>query len=103
MAWVDEAVLADVRRLYGQPRELRIELEISRTERDLVVVQHHLAAVGPNDAGDHVKRGRLAGAVRPQQTHDLALVDQIAPIIAHPRRLERALATWKPDSARSGG
>ena len=37
MAWVDEAALADVRRLYGQPRELRIELEISRAERDLVV------------------------------------------------------------------
>lgn len=37
MAWVDEAVLAEVRRRYGDPRMLRIELEVSRAERDLVV------------------------------------------------------------------
>lgn len=37
MAWVDEVMLADVRRQYGEPSRLRIELEISRAERDLVV------------------------------------------------------------------
>ena len=37
MAWVDEAVLAEIRRRYGNPRELRVELEIGRAERDLVV------------------------------------------------------------------
>jgi len=37
MAWVDEAVLTEVRRRYGEPSRLRIELEISRAERDLVV------------------------------------------------------------------
>ena len=37
MAWVDEAVLKEVRRQYGEPSELRVELEISRAERDLVV------------------------------------------------------------------
>ena len=37
MAWVNEAVLAEIRRCYGDPRELRIELEIGRAERDLVV------------------------------------------------------------------
>jgi len=37
MAWVDEAVLAEIRRRYGDPRELRVELEIGRAERDLVV------------------------------------------------------------------
>ena len=37
MAWVHEAVLADVRRQYGEPSELRVELEISRAERDLVI------------------------------------------------------------------
>ncbi len=37
MAWVDEAVLAEVRRQYGEPSGLRVELEISRAERDLVI------------------------------------------------------------------
>ena len=37
MAWVDDEVLAQVRRRFGEPSELRIELEISRAERDLVV------------------------------------------------------------------
>ena len=37
MGWVDDEMLADVRRRFGKPSELRIELEISRAERDLVV------------------------------------------------------------------
>ena len=35
--WVDEQVLGPVRARYGTPAELRIELEISPAERDLVL------------------------------------------------------------------
>jgi ADP-ribose pyrophosphatase YjhB (NUDIX family) len=39
--WVDETVLAEVRRRYGAPRKLRLEQEIDLAERELVLSSGH--------------------------------------------------------------
>jgi hypothetical protein len=39
-----------------------------------VIFEVHLALGGPDKPDDHVKRSGFAGAVRPQQTDDFALL-----------------------------
>ena len=48
---------------------------VHRQVGDLFVVQEDLSAVGFDQAGDHIERGGLSGAVRPEQAYDFALFD----------------------------
>ncbi len=48
---------------------------VRRPALDLAPVEHRPAPVGPVEAGDQVEEGGLAGAVRPDQRRDRALVD----------------------------
>ena len=43
--------------------------------RDVLAVERDRALARVEQAADRLERGRLAGAVRPDQRHDLALVD----------------------------
>src|SRR5204863_836940 len=54
----------------AEPRAL-----IHRQLRNVVAVKLDGAAIGLDQAGDHVEHGGLAGAVRPEQTDRLAAAD----------------------------
>ena len=50
---------------------------------DFLAAQEDVAAVGHHEARGHVERGRLAGAVGPQQTHNLPLVNIERNVVHH--------------------
>src|SRR5215470_3585296 len=51
---------------------------------DVVAIELDLAALGLDQAGDHVERRGLTGAVRPQQTNRLAAPHVEADAVDHP-------------------
>ena len=62
----------------AKPRAL-----IHRQRRDVVAVEIDAAFVGANEAGDHIEHRGLAGAVRAEQTHRLALAHVEADAFDH--------------------
>ena len=56
---------------------------IHRQRRHVVAVELDAPLVGPDQAGDHVKHRGLAGAVRAEQSHRLALADVEAHALNH--------------------
>ena len=66
---------AEDRRLLRQIADSEPRSSVHRQARQVVIVEPDLAAVGSHEAGDAVEGRRLAGAVWPQQTDDLARVD----------------------------
>ena len=47
---------------------------VYRRPRDLVPIEAHLARAGSHDAGEQAHQGGLAGSVRSDETHQLALL-----------------------------
>ena len=68
--------LAEDRRLLRQIADAVLpRAQVHRQPRNVVAVGHNAPRVRPHQSDDHVEAGRLARAVRPQQTHHLALPD----------------------------
>ena len=53
----------------------RLRPAVDRESRDVAALEMDGPGIRPHKPHDHVERGRLAGAVGPQQPHDLPLVD----------------------------
>src|SRR5690606_5598437 len=62
---------------------------VHRQPRDVAAVQLDAAAIAPLKAHDHVKGGRFAGAIGPQQAHDLAAIDGQVNAVHHPPAVVR--------------
>ena len=82
-------------------RDAAVRDLVRREPDDALAVEQDVAGVGLVDAGDEVEERRLAGAVRADDAHDLALVhlqvqivDALEPAerLAHPLELEQASA-----------
>gem|GEM_PF-2497258 len=67
--------LAEYRRLLRQVADSFPGALVHRQVGDLLLVEPHLARVRLHQADNHVKRGRLARAVRAEQADDFALFD----------------------------
>jgi hypothetical protein len=55
-----------------QVADAELRAAVDRQARDVVVVEHDAPGIRRHEADDHVERRGLAGAVRPEQPHDLA-------------------------------
>src|SRR4029453_17181310 len=76
----DLDVLADGHRLeqldvLERARDPASDDSVRRSSEQPLAVERDLPRVGLVEPRDHVERGRLAGAVRPDQARDLALLD----------------------------
>jgi hypothetical protein len=60
------------RRLLREIAEAKTRALIHGQARDVVTIDRDLAEIGRDEPRDHVKAGRLAGAVRPQKPDHLA-------------------------------
>ena len=68
--------LAEDARLLGQIAHAALAgAAIHGPARDVEIVEDDLALVGLDHAAGHAEAGGLAGAVGPQEAHDLALID----------------------------
>ena len=73
--------LAEDRFLLRQITHAHPRPPVHRVIGDVVPFEDHLAAIRPHQAHDHVKAGRLPGAVRPEQPDDFpALEPDIDPV-----------------------
>jgi len=76
---------------------------VHRLGRDVLAVQPDGAAVGRNQAGDHVETGGLAGPVRPQQARDLTALDMKGDVAHHLPLAEGAGDVIDPQAGRARG
>ncbi len=86
------------RRLLRQIADTEPRPAIHRQTGDFLAVDFDAAGVGGDQPGDDVEAGRLAGAVRAEQTDHLAALHRYADIAQHRAALE-ALAETAPDQA----
>src|ERR1700677_3296712 len=61
----------------GQIAHARASTEIHRQACDIATIERDRSALRVNQADRHAKTGCLAGAVGPEESHDLALVDLV--------------------------
>ena len=86
-----------------QVRQAQARALVDRHVLDRLALDRDLAAVGADQADDHVEAGRLAGAVRAEQADDLAALDREADAVddgARPVRLAQALGFEPMDRLR---
>jgi hypothetical protein len=74
---------AEDRGLLRQIAEAHAGALVHRLGRDVLAVQPDRAAVGRDQAGDHVEAGGLAGAVGAQQARDLSALDMQGDVAHH--------------------
>ena len=63
------------RRFLRQVTDALLRPQVHGKVGDVHVVEEDTASVRPGQTHDHVERGRLAGAIWSEQTHDFALAD----------------------------
>ena len=71
--------------------------------RDVLAVQPDGAAVGRDQAGDHVETGGLAGPVRTQQARDLSALDMQGDVAHHLPLAEGAGDVFDPQAGQARG
>ena len=73
--------------------------EVHRQPRDVVAVEHDVAAVGVDQADRHPEARRLAGAVGPEQADDLAPLDLVVDAVDD---LAAAVPLFQPADLQAG-
>src|SRR5262249_52387326 len=63
--------------------DAQVRAAVDRQASDVLVVDENAPGFALHQANDHVKRRRLAGAVRPQESYDLATAEREAQILDH--------------------
>ena len=66
--------LAEDRRFLRQIADAALRAQIHRQLGDVVAAERNVAAVGTNEADDHVEGGGLPRPIRTQQSDDLSLL-----------------------------
>ncbi len=84
-----DAHAAEDRRLLGQIADAHARALVHGLGGDVLAIQADAAIVRRDQAGDHVETGGLAGAVRPEQAHDLAAMQGEADALHHRPAAER--------------
>src|SRR5688572_16818658 len=73
---VRHAQLPEYRRFLRQVAQAELGAPVHGEPRDVTPRQVDAALVAAYEADDHVERRRLAGAIRAEQSHDLAALDR---------------------------